>query len=51
MLYRSFLELPVSSKTHFSKGDTGIHYRQIRADGSRRVVYSNRLEHLKNFYL
>lgn len=46
MLFQCFLGLPVISDVLFSTGDTGIHLWTITPKG-RRVIFTNRLEHLR----
>ena len=47
MLYRSFLQLPISSKAYFSTDDTGIHRWYINNE-ERVVIFSNSTKHLDN---
>lgn len=50
MLFRSFLDLPVSAEVSLSTGDTGIHH--WRAQGSaRKILLSNSQAHLDALYL
>lgn len=45
MLFRSFLELPISTNLSFTTGDTGIHHWQIKGS-ARKVIFTNRTFHL-----
>jgi 2,3-bisphosphoglycerate-dependent phosphoglycerate mutase len=44
-LLRAFLNLPVSSDTHFPTGDTGIHLLQVNG-GQKKVMFLNDCGHL-----
>jgi 2,3-bisphosphoglycerate-dependent phosphoglycerate mutase len=46
MLFRSFLELPISTDVSISSGDTGIHHWKID-DTERRIIKINSLVHIK----
>jgi len=45
MLFRSFLDLPITTNISISTGDTGIHHWRIRGS-ERKIVFLNKLSHL-----
>ena len=46
MLFRSFLNLPISADVWIGIGDTGVSIWRVKGD-ARAVVFSNYQEHLK----